>query len=485
VQYDLISIVLQETSQNVLPEHQLGFRRLLTGIYAHTSAHIVAAPMAHYLAKNMSRFLYSHNFCHLPVHGIDNMLMDRPMIMNYQKLKRRNVTFHNAMNYFYRPTSQDKMCMYEFFSKMEFISKAMAEKMMDKEYYTFIEGHPYRDYKVAIKRDTPCVPVFQWSWLPSTSYFTTSMLNPINETDSDFRMKEEYAYKFLILFLPFRSHSDLKYNGSYQGRWQYAYEKKIFSKSMVYIANNIQTIRNSLGSSIPDDIITYETTRLEIDETPAENCEQVPDNDPPGIDDLFAMDSSMSVLVEETTKINLTFGGRVFNCRKRIPENVEVEDLTSTVQYAEEENETSIAQGTETVQYLERFSTSVAELNSLALQQVLMRNSMEDEEASDFEEESIAKTIVNATGTWQSIVAWGINAQLDTEQQSAFEILASCYVLTFYEEARQDGISDAEYLFRKESLCQLARRDPASREPLRMFITGPAGAGKCKCKPIG
>jgi hypothetical protein len=49
--------------------------------------------------------------------------------------------------------------------------------------------------------------------------------------------------------------------------------------------------------------------------------------------------------------------------------------------------------------------------------------------------------MANATGSWQSIVVlvqWGKLAELDPEQQTAFEILTVTYVLTFHEDARQD-----------------------------------------------
>ena len=46
------------------------------------------------------------------------------------------------------------------------------------------------------------------------------------------------------------------------------------------------------------------------------------------------------------------------------------------------------------------------------------------------------KKIIRATGSWQSVVLWGVNASFDEDQQMAFEVLASTYVLTFYNEAR-------------------------------------------------
>jgi hypothetical protein len=54
----------------LLPEYQNGLRTMLHGIYANTSAHITAAPMAHYLALHSSRFRYSHDYDFLPAHGI-------------------------------------------------------------------------------------------------------------------------------------------------------------------------------------------------------------------------------------------------------------------------------------------------------------------------------------------------------------------------------------------------------------------------------
>ena len=92
---------------------------------------------------------------------------------------------------------------------------------------------------------------------------------------------------------------------------------------------------------------------------------------------------------------------------------------------------------------------------------------------------------VNANGTWDSIVAYGKIAELDQEQQTAYEILAATYVLSFYEEAEETLPTASEkQQFRKQKskLHKLARRQNTSRlmpdQPLRMFVTGPAGAGK-------
>ncbi len=93
------------------------------------------------------------------------------------------------------------------------------------------------------------------------------------------------------------------------------------------------------------------------------------------------------------------------------------------------------------------------------------------------------RTIINANGTWQSISKWGENEGLDGEQQTAFEILAARYVLSFYEEAISEINNSEDYTVfvdNKQKLYQLTRRNSNARKPLSMFITGPAGAGKFK-----
>jgi hypothetical protein len=75
-----------------------------------------------------------------------------------------------------------------------------------------------------------------------------------------------------------------------------------------------------------------------------------------------------------------------------------------------------------------------------------------------------------------------MHAELDPEQMTAFEIRTATYVLTFYDEAIRDtsGADQSCSEKAKDGLCQLARRNLYSDAPLIMFVTGLAGAGKCK-----
>jgi 2-phosphoglycerate kinase len=55
-------------------------------------------------------------------------------------------------------------------------------------------------------------------------------------------------------------------------------------------------------------------------------------------------------------------------------------------------------------------------------------------------------------------------------------------VLSFYEEAISETTSETYTAFvdNQKKLYKLTRRNHNNRKPLVMFITGPAGAGKCK-----
>jgi len=86
-----------------------------------------------------------------------------------------------------------------------------------------------------------------------------------------------------------------------------------------------------------------------------------------------------------------------------------------------------------------------------------------------------------ANGTWQSIVFWGKQANLDPQQEVAFQILCATCVLAFCMEAVMTPAEDAIFHDKqKNCLEQLARRKTMGTSPLRMFISAPIGSGKRK-----
>jgi hypothetical protein len=138
-----------------------------------------------------------------------------------------------------------------------------------------------------VYRTTDAVPSFSWTWLGLTKSFFTSILHPANKDATDHQKKEECSFRFMLLFVPFRSREDLQPDGGfYQNALQKAHEDGRITNGMIEIAENIQTIHNSLASRIPENSLSAET---KLTETGAfENANGDVDNDDDDYQDLLA-----------------------------------------------------------------------------------------------------------------------------------------------------------------------------------------------------
>ena len=527
----------------ILPDYQIGFRRVLHGIYTHTSAHIVAAPMAHHMALHGSRFRYSHDHAFLPAHGLLQMHDDEKMIMRFRNTGTKQVAFHAAMNYMYRPLEFRRMCCFRFCRELMVTTKAQAKKQV-AETYDFVEEHPFSSSDCIIYRDKHCVPVVTWNWLGSTSGFKSSLLSPINKAHSDYGAKETHAKRFLILFFPHDSSDSLQIEGSYQAMFQKAMRDNIIEPEMLEIAENIQTIHNSLNSAMPENILSANTEMVELD---SENPE-VPSED----DGMEAMLLSIGSHLASTSD----GGKRTEECNDLNPTIFPITHSESDSTASRPEacfdlfdviEETGNAADTDNSAMdndaPNHFRATTSQLNTLCLSKFLVEKEADDsqnfsggdEEWNDMFDRLVAyknehgdckvpsdfvtnnkqlsewvqlqrkqmkqKTLTYerkakldfigfvwleyvavATGTWQSVVTWGKLAKLDPQQQTAFEILVATYILTFHEDWDDDIPANPNLIDQTKSLKKLARRplDDTEDKPLRLFVTGPAGAGKSK-----
>jgi hypothetical protein len=436
--------------------------------------------MAHYMALRGSRFRFSHPTTFLPCHGIEQMISDAPMIMRYRFDGKKQVACHVSMDYLYRPTAMADLCAYQFYSTLQSTSKSDARKTFDAgDIYTFIKGHPMWKTDAVTYRAVSCVPIWNWKWLGSTRNFDSSLLAEVSHTHADYVEKETYARRFMILFMPFRNASDLQINNSHQKALQAAITENRIPEAMFAIAENIQTIHNSLESSMPENILTSET-EFEEDDL-ATN----------GDDDRFTnsledMLTSIGGILSSTSN----GAGLKEDCANLVPKYAESriadinEDATMDISSAVFENviETVVQEKTKPAKPPPgpsdvRFKVKTSTLNTYVSHRFLTSSERLNEHGEPTGE---TENHVDATGSWQSIVAWGIKAELDPEQQTAFSILAATYVLTFYDDAEKDFIGAGSYDEQYKALSQLARKHESRIGPLRMFITGPAGAGKCK-----
>ena len=201
------------------------------------------------------------------------------------------------------------------------------------------------------------------------------------------------------------------------------------------------------------------------------------------IGELFVTLTNVEGLKEDSECLDIQFGNKQMeesSLSTTELETVEESSLSTTeletvIEFTNlEDNEGDVRQKPYPT---ERFCSTTNHLNTLALRtRVTRTQATEDDHAAE-------RKIISANGTWQSIARWGENEGLDGDQLTAFEILAATYVLSFYDEAVVETTNSEnyeEFVKRKNGLCQIARRNMNNEKPLCMFITGPAGVGKCK-----
>ena len=113
-----------------------------------------------------------------------------------------------------------------------------------------------------------------------------------------------------------------------------------------------------------------------------------------------------------------------------------------------------------------RYQTSV---------KILLESVMQSRESD--QRDTTNQSIVNVDGSYKSIIQFGKNEGLDEQQQIAFQIMTAAYVLTFYDEATDRELINDEFTRNINGLKLLSRQ--RGETPSRLFVTGPAGAGKC------
>ena len=152
---------------------------MLAGIYAHTSSHVSAAPMAHFVAteKKNSRHRYSNPTKDLPCFYLEKFILGEPFNHRYRyKGKRKTrVPFNTYMDYVYRPDTLNDLCAYEYAMKVHVGPK----NKQTNENFPLQDHHPFSDSDVAHLRldDEICVPTFAWNFLPSAGSFQGSILH--------------------------------------------------------------------------------------------------------------------------------------------------------------------------------------------------------------------------------------------------------------------------------------------------------------------
>jgi hypothetical protein len=244
------------------------------------------------------------------VHALEAILKGTNITMQMRNLHGKQICFHKAFNDLYRPMDMEETSLYAYYCETKFI-KISEGKMLAIEYFEYTEQHLFQRIEAVVYRPTATVPTFSWNWICSTRCFLMLILNIIDEDASDYHKKEDYAFRFLILFVPFRSREDLETDECYQGALQRAYQKGRISEEMIQIAENIQTLHNSLASDIVENSLSAKTVLSET--TDFEITSEDDDNDNfrnvlAGIGELYATLSNVDRLEEDLISLDPKVG---------------------------------------------------------------------------------------------------------------------------------------------------------------------------------
>ena len=436
------------------------------GLYRHTDSLVIAAPMAHYVALTGSRYRFSQQLDYLPIRSLSKILRGEACNMYMTTIggikERKQVPFCRALNYLFRPEELEDMSPYEFFTKIEVMP--MNKISPNCEYFTFSDEHPKKAQSFCVYRKLETVPNLDWTFFGDAKQLPFSILSRKQDTSDTI---EEYSRRYLLCFTAFRTEKDLLYRGTYQRRIRQAHESGELDPH-IRIMQNIQNIRNSLDAGrMMDDLPT-----LEIDPDDSQMIESSrPEDDYTNlIATYFAKTSNTVILKEEPV---------VF-------EFPETSFSTSEIDHGDiwsNGPRNVLVSGNKPKPPKPHVFGKTREITTLqSLNYVLQSSFLMHQEGITNNEQVIAN------GTVESIIAFGLSRNFDLDQQTAFEILTATYILTYVEDVfyeYKDGNKDNPSIeFQQLSECRdllksLAQVDKRKKEPLRMFLTGPAGAGKC------
>ena len=236
---------------------------LLWAAYAHNSDNVIGAPLASHLLRYKERFIFSHEFAHLPVDHLIHLLQDEAVTATFQNHKDGSFFQNRALHYLCRSTELESVSVFDFYTQYDsvFITKENKDSIHcynnTPHFHHPSIGKNGMSRQGVILRDIPALPkILQWA-LPDTACFGGSILD---ESTPMMAATETYAQFILTLFLPHRCNADLVIPGMtfpYTRKLHHViqmdkhYRQRqmpdcvIFNDSAIQYLNNVQDSRSN------------------------------------------------------------------------------------------------------------------------------------------------------------------------------------------------------------------------------------------------
>ena len=197
---------------------QKALRNLLAASFAHNKTNIIGTTMASYLTRNNSRFIFSHKTVWIPLRDMASILKG-DTINSSIKFNYKTPFFECiALDYICRPNSLEKICAFDFLEQYEVVRTTPKNKD-DLKYFnnTYFQHPSYQPRKKSFSQGVQrrnikrLAKIYQYDF-PDTANFNGNILNLSTRISDD---TEKYSQNVLLLFLPFRKQTDLKFLDSY------------------------------------------------------------------------------------------------------------------------------------------------------------------------------------------------------------------------------------------------------------------------------
>lgn len=464
------------------------FRRLLKSSYAHNNINIIGAPLASFLLRNESRFLFSVKTIWCPMYDIFSILSKRKVNGSLLATSVGMIFNCNSLHYLCRPECLESVGILEFYTMYEVIT---CKKKSDNLLPNFIVNekaqikHPSCHngcYKQSLKqRDGIFIPRTQ-SWrFPDTASFGSSLFeyDPVENA-----IKEKYCLFALMFFIGFRCLEDLKLNNSYQKMFIKCVEDStITEKNLTYLQNIQDRLYNNNRCTGKTDIFVPNTTMFkpniiqfvvdnedsdweEEEEAPCVFWDDIDTSEETDNENMLSKITFLEIKKKGAHQcgLNMIAGVTCANTSEPLFEYESNNDFINTTE-VEEEGENN--------QHFRLKQADIVKLISLHESRIL--------NVTDYD------VSLTATGSALNIMQWGINNKLDKDQRRAFEIITCSVVLKYFEQATNNidySFEGRNSKFNKEheELKKLYSIHQSDFNNLQLIalIHGPGGSGKSR-----
>jgi hypothetical protein len=468
-------------------ERKKAMRRLLRGAFAASGTDVVSAPMAAYLLRNKTRFYNSHTFVYCPFRDLDALMNGDDVNVSVQSHGSIQYFENQALHYLCRPSPLRHLGTKDFFEEYEVVNTSTAKRNGQTDIMFFENTESFQHPSLVDGKKIQCVrrrtkmkvllKVCQWEF-PDTIHFEGSILN---EGSSITEMTEKYCRKILMLFFPFSKLDDLLLEGSHTKKLRHVYRNTdIIDERATNFLQNIQDCRsNCLRVDRPDDDLAKNT--LSYQAWMQENQPQTPTN---ADDDCDSEEDDVDVAMPTADNLDLLLGPEydismgqdfldgdlpsrlcfralkhkgTFECGSKGLAEIPLEDFSVTdFLFSPSLPDTANNQSQRDIQN-SRHATDEQSTTNYPSRRDIVKVIVQHTERRQFNVTTSENPVFrcDANGSAISIIDWGKSLDLDIDQQRAFEVIASSFVLTFHKDLEINDsvrVRTRDQQFTKETL---------------------------------